>query len=157
MNALSKKVSNILIRKKLTISIAESCTGGLLSSSFTSISGSSKFFRLGLVTYSNASKIKLLKIPNNILIKHGAVSDKVCLLMAKNLIKIYNSNIAISITGIAGPGGGSKEKPVGLVYIGIGKLKKTIVYKCKIKKKSRSYIQKNTVKKALELLLMNIK
>jgi len=157
MSILLKKVSNILVKKKITISIAESCTGGLLSSSLTSIPGSSKYFQLGLVTYSNNSKIKLLKIPKKILIKYGAVSDKVCLLMARNLRKKYNSNISISITGIAGPRGGTKQKPVGLVYIGVGKINKTSVYKFIFNKKKRSYIQKKTVRKALELILMSAK
>ena len=135
MSVMVKKVSSILVKKKITISVVESCTGGLLSSSLTSIPGSSKYFQLGLITYSNNSKIKLLKIPKRILIKYGAVSNEVCLLMARNLRKKYNSNISISITGIAGPGGGTKKKPVGLVYIGVGKINKTSVHKFIFNKK----------------------
>lgn len=157
MSVMVKKVSSILVKKKITISVVESCTGGLLSSSLTSIPGSSKYFQLGLITYSNNSKIKLLKIPKRILIKYGAVSNEVCLLMARNLRKKYNSNISISITGIAGPGGGTKKKPVGLVYIGVGKINKTSVHKFIFNKKKRSYIQKKTVEKALELILVSAK
>ena len=119
MNLLTKKVINKLINKKLTISVVESCTGGMLSSTLTSVSGSSKVFKFGLVVYSNKSKINILHISKNIIKKYGAVSKEVCYSMIKNLIKISKTNIAVSITGIAGPGGGSKKKPICLVYIGI--------------------------------------
>ena len=121
MKKLSQKVVKLLTKKRLKISFAESCTGGLLSSSITSISGSSKVFTLGFVTYSNLAKINILKVPKKILIKHGAVSYETCLYMVKNLYKISKTNISVSITGIAGPKGGTKNKPVGLVYIGIKK------------------------------------
>ena len=113
----SYKVVKLLTKKRLNISFAESCTGGLLASTVTSISGSSKIFTIGLVTYSNQAKIKFLKVPKKIILKHGAVSYETCLSMVKNLNKISKTNIAVSITGIAGPNGGSKKKPVGLVYI----------------------------------------
>ena len=129
MKLLSKKIVNRLIKKKLTISTAESCTGGLLSNAITSISGSSKVFTIGLVTYSNQSKINLLKVPKNIIRKHGAVSYESCLTMVKNLSKISKTNISVSITGIAGPKGGTKKKPVGMVFIGIKKDNKTLVKK----------------------------
>ena len=119
MNDFSSKVVRILTKKKLTVSFAESCTGGLLASSITSVSGASKVFNLGLITYSNQSKIKILKVNRNIIKKYGAVSKECCEEMVKNLSKISKSKINVSITGIAGPGGGSKLKPVGLVYIGI--------------------------------------
>ena len=121
MKVLGKKIVNGLIKKKLTISTAESCTGGLLSSAITSVAGSSKVFKLGLVTYSNQSKIKVLKVLKNIIKKYGAVSEQVCLAMVMNLNKISKTGISISITGIAGPSGGTKKKPVGLVYVGIKK------------------------------------
>ena len=121
MRPLSKKIIKILIKKKLKISFAESCTGGLLSSTLTSISGSSKVFTLALITYSNQSKTELLKIPKNTIKKYGSVSEQVCLAMVKNLNKISKTNISVSITGIAGPSGGTKIKPVGLVYLGIKK------------------------------------
>ena len=157
MKKLSQKVVKLLSKKKLKISFAESCTGGLLSSTITSISGSSKVFSLGLVTYSNKSKIKILKIPKKIIKKYGAVSHETCYLMAKNLNKLSGTNISLSITGIAGPKGGTKDKPVGLVYIGIFKSNKTEIFKYLFKNKSRIFIQKSTVIKALKLILRFIK
>ena len=124
MKTLSKKIVGILIKKKLTISTAESCTGGMLSSTITSVAGSSKVFKVGLITYSNQSKIKLLRVLKNTIKKYGAVSKQVCLEMLRNINKISKTNISISITGIAGPNGGTKKKPVGLVYIGIKKSNK---------------------------------
>ena len=125
-----KKLVYKLIKKNINISCAESCTGGMLSSAITSISGSSKIFNLGLVTYSNQTKIKILKVPKKIIQKHGAVSMQCCLSMVNNLKKISKANICVSITGIAGPKGGTKEKPVGLVYIGIKKGNKIEINKC---------------------------
>tara|TARA_B100001758_G_scaffold6306_1_gene4871 strand:+ start:559 stop:1032 length:474 start_codon:yes stop_codon:yes gene_type:complete len=153
MKKLSQKLVKLLSKKKLKVSFAESCTGGLLSSTITSISGSSKVFTLGLVTYSNQSKINTLKIPKKIIMKHGAVSYETCLSMVKNLNKISKTNISVSITGIAGPKGGTKQKPVGLVYIGIKKGNKTLVKKHLFKNKKRVSIQKSTVYKALNLIL----
>ena len=153
MKKLSQKIVNVLRKKGLKISFAESCTGGLLSSSITSISNSSKVFTIGLVTYSNQSKISLLKIPKKIISKHGAVSYETCLSMVKNLNKITKTNISVSITGIAGPKGGTKKKPVGLVFIGIKKGNKTLVKKYLFKNKKRSSIQRVTVNKALNLIL----
>ena len=157
MKKLSQKIVNVLRKKGLKISFAESCTGGLLSSSITSISSSSKVFTIGLVTYSNQSKISLLKVPKKIISKHGAVSYETCLSMVKNLNKISKTNISVSITGIAGPKGGTKKKPVGLVFIGIKKGNKTLVKKYLFKNKKRSSIQKVTVYKALNLILSFIK
>ena len=157
MKSLSKKLVKKLIKKKIKISIAESCTGGMLSSAITSISGSSKIFNLGLVTYSNQSKIKVLKISKKIIRKYGTVSEQVCRAMAKNVSKIGKSNIAVSITGIAGPGGGTKKKPVGLVFIGIKKGNKISVKKYLFKNRRRSYIQKNSVNKSLKLILSSLK
>jgi len=148
-----KSLIKLLIKKKLKISFAESCTGGLLASSITSISGASKVFNLGLVTYSNQSKIKILKVNRNIIKKYGAVSHECCYAMVKNLSKISKANINISITGIAGPKGGTKQKPVGLVYIGVKKSNKISINKFLFKTKKRSLIQKSTVKKALNLVL----
>tara|TARA_B100001971_G_scaffold195206_1_gene201852 strand:+ start:538 stop:1011 length:474 start_codon:yes stop_codon:yes gene_type:complete len=153
LKKLSQKIVNVLRKKELKISFAESCTGGLLSSSITSISNSSKVFTIGLVTYSNQSKISLLKVPKKIISKHGAVSYETCLSMVKNLNKISKTNISVSITGIAGPKGGTKKKPVGLVFIGIKKGNKTLVKKYLFKNKKRSSIQRVTVNKALNLIL----
>ena len=157
MKKLSQKVVNILEKKRLKVSFAESCTGGLLSSTITSISGSSKVFTIGLVTYSNQSKINLLKVPKNIIRKHGAVSYEACLSMVKNLAKISKTNISVSITGIAGPKGGTKKKPVGLVFIGIKKGNKTLVRKYFFKNMKRISIQRAAVNKALNLILSFIK
>ena len=153
MKKLSQKVVKSLSKKRLKISFAESCTGGLLSSSITSISGSSKVFTLGLVTYSNKSKINILKVPKKIIMKHGAVSYETCLSMVKNLYKISRTNISISITGVAGPNGGTKQKPVGLVFIGVKKGNKTLVKKFLFKKRTRNSIQRSTVYRALSLIL----
>ena len=157
MKKLSQKVVKLLSKRKLKISLAESCTGGLLSSSITSISGSSKVFTLGLVTYSNQAKINILKVPKRIIIKHGAVSYETCLSMVKNLNKISKTNISVSITGVAGPKGGTKQKPVGLVYIGIKKGNKTMVKKFLFKSKKRNSIQRSTVNNALNLVLSFVK
>jgi PncC family amidohydrolase len=148
-----KSLIRILTKKKLKISFVESCTGGMLASTITSISGASKVFNLGLITYSNQAKIKVLKVNKNIIKKYGAVSYECCYTMVKNLSKISKANINISITGIAGPKGGTKKKPVGLVYIGVKKGNKIQVNKYFFKSKKRSSIQRATVKKALDLIL----
>jgi PncC family amidohydrolase len=153
MKKLSDRIVKLLQKKKLKISFAESCTGGLLASSVTKISGSSKIFTLGLVTYSNQAKINILKVPKGIIKKYGAVSYETCLAMVKNLNRISKTSISVSITGVAGPNGGSKEKPVGLVYIGLIKNNKTLVKKYLFKNKKRDSFQKTTVKKALNLIL----
>ena len=153
MKKSAQKLVKLLSKKKLKISFAESCTGGLLSSSITSISGSSKVFTIGLVTYSNQSKISLLKVNKKTILKHGAVSYETCLSMVKNLSKISKTNISVSITGIAGPKGGTKQKPVGLVYIGIKRGNKTIIRKNLFKNKNRYSIQKSTVNQAHKMIL----
>ena len=149
---LNQKIVSLLKKKKLKLAVAESCTGGMLSSAITSVSGSSKVFSMGLVTYSNQAKTSILKIPKQIISKNGAVSVQCCLAMVNNLSKISKAKICISITGIAGPKGGSKQKPVGLVYIGVKIGKKVVVNKCNFKNNSRTFIQRQTVKKAFNLL-----
>ena len=151
------KIVKLLDKKNLKISFAESCTGGMLSSAITSVSGSSKVFTMGLVTYSNQAKNSILKVPKQIIKKYGAVSTQCCLSMVSNLSKISKSDICVSITGIAGPGGGSKKKPVGLVYVGIKKSNKVEVKKYLFKNKGRSYIQKATVNKSLVSILSFLK
>ena len=141
-----------LIKKKLTISVAESCTGGLLAHNLTKLANSSKYFQMGLITYSNQAKIKILKVNKNIIKKYGAVSPECCKAMVQNLSKISKSKINISITGIAGPGGGSKDKPIGLVYIGMKKGNKIIIKENKFKSKNRFLIQKATVKTSLKII-----
>ena len=148
-----KLLIKLLIKKKIKVSVAESCTGGLLASTITSISGASKIFNLGLITYSNQTKIKILKVNKSIIKKYGAVSYECCYAMVNNLSKISKASINVSITGIAGPKGGTKKKPVGLVYIGVKKWNKIEITRCLFKSKKRSLIQKATVKKALNLVL----
>ena len=149
---LNKKIISLIKRKKMKLAIAESCTGGMLSSAITSVSGSSKVFTIGLVAYSNQAKISILKVNQKIIKKYGAVSVQCCLAMVNNLSKISKSKVCVSITGVAGPKGGSKQKPVGLVYIGIKIGKKVTINKSNFKNKGRVFIQKQTVKKSLDLL-----
>ena len=148
-----KKLHKKLIDKKLTISVAESCTGGLLANNLTKLANSSKYFQMGLITYSNEAKIKILKVNKNIIKKYGAVSKECCEAMVKNLSKISKSKINVSITGIAGPGGGTKDKPVGLVYIGIKMGRHLLILKNKFKSENRNLIQKLTVKKIYNIIL----
>ena len=157
MKLLSRNIIKKLSKKKLKISFAESCTGGLLSSAITSVSGSSNVFNLGLVTYSNQSKIKVLKVSKKIIRKYGAASEQICKAMAKNVSKIGKTNMSVSVTGIAGPNGGTRKKPVGLVYVGIKKGNKISIKKYLFKNKGRSYIQKAAVNKSLGLILIFLK
>ena len=149
---IMKNIVRKLIKKKLKISFAEYCTGGLLSSSITSIAGASKVFNVGLVTYSNQAKIRILKINKDIIKEYGAVSAECCEAMVKNLAKISKAQINVSVTGIAGPKGGTKNKPVGLVYIGVKKSNRILVTKNIFKQKSRNSIQKAAVKRSLEII-----
>jgi nicotinamide-nucleotide amidase len=142
-----------LIKKRLTISVAESCTGGLLAHNLTKLANSSKYFQMGLTTYSNQAKIKILKINKKIIKKYGAVSEECCKSMVQNLNKISKSKINVSITGIAGPGGASKNKSVGLVYIGIKKGKTVLIDKNKFKSKNRNSIQKSSVQRVIKIIL----
>ena len=150
--SLNKTIVSMLKKKKLKLAIAESCTGGLLSSAITSVNGSSKVFSMGLVTYSNQAKINILKVSSQVIKKYGAVSVQCCLAMINNLSKISKSRVCVSITGIAGPKGGSKEKPVGLVFIGIKVGKKITLNKSNFKNKGRIFVQRSTVRKALRLI-----
>ena len=150
------KLIYLLKKKRLKLAIAESCTGGMLSSSITSVNGASKVFTMGLVTYSNQAKMSILKVPKKIIQKHGAVSIQCCLSMVNNISKISKSKVCVSITGIAGPKGGTKQKPVGLVFISVKNQKKIIVSKNQFKNNDRSAIQKATVKKALNLIIRQL-
>ena len=149
INKLHKK----LIEKKITISVVESCTGGLLSSKLTKLSGSSKYFKMGLITYSNNAKINILNVRKKVIDKYGAVSPQCCKSMVENLSKLSKSKINLSITGVAGPKGGTKDKPVGIVFIGIKRGNKIFIIKNLFGKKKRSIIQNNTVKKCINLLI----
>jgi len=152
MKNLANKLVKKLIKKKLKISFAESCTGGMLSSAITSISGSSKVFNLGLITYSNKAKIDILKVPKKIISKYGAVSNECCLSMVQNLSKISKANISVSITGVAGPNGGTKLKPVGLVYIGIKMGNKIIIKENLFKSQNRLSIQRASVITSIKII-----
>ena len=149
---MMKNLVKTLTKKKLKIAFAESCTGGMLASELTSISGASKVFGLGLVTYSNQAKINVLKVNKSIIQKYGAVSPQCCEAMVKNLAKISKAQINVSITGIAGPNGGTKSKPVGLVYIGIKKNNKLFIIRNLFKQTKRLAIQKATIKKTLKII-----
>ncbi len=148
INILHKK----FIKKNITISVAESCTGGLLSSILTRLSGSSRYFQMGLVTYSNKAKIKILKVNKKIIDKYGSVSPECCRSMVQNLSKLSRSKINVSITGIAGPNGGTESKPVGLVYIGLKKGSKIVIKKNLFKNKKRILIQRKTAEETLEII-----
>ena len=147
-----KNLVKKLTKKKLKIAFAESCTGGMLAAAITSVSGASKVFGLGLVTYSNQAKIIILKINKSIIQTYGAVSPQCCQAMVKNLAKISKAQINVSITGVAGPNGGTKSKPVGLVYIGVKKNNKLLITKNLFKHKNRKAIQKATVKRTLKII-----
>ena len=147
-----KNLVKILTKKKLKIALAESCTGGMLASEITSVSGASKVFGIGLVTYSNQAKITVLNVNKSIIQKYGAVSPQCCEAMVKNLSKISKAQIIVSITGIAGPNGGTKKKPVGLVYIGVKKNDKIFITKNLFKEKSRKAIQKSTISRTFKII-----
>ena len=150
------QIINLLKNKKITLSVAESCTGGMLAQAITSVSGASKVFKFGVIAYSNQSKIKYLKVPLKIIKKHGSVSEECCRSMVNNLSRISKAKLNISITGIAGPDGGSRLKPVGLVYIGIKKNKNTTIKKYFFANKKREKIRINAVKKFQCSLLKSI-
>ena len=152
MFKIAQQTVNILKKKKIKISLAESCTGGLLSSYISAINGASKVFTLGLITYSNDSKVKILNISKKLIIKYGVVSEQCCTAMVNNLKKKTKTDIALAITGIAGPGGGTAKKPVGLVFIGIRIKKKILIKRFLFKKKTRIQVQRITVNKALKLI-----
>ena len=154
---LYKKIIQSLLNKNISVSIAESFTGGLLTKAFTDTPGISKIFHMGLITYSNKSKNLLLNVPILTIKKNGAVNKEIAILMSNNLSKISKSDLCISTTGIAGPSGGTKKKPVGLIFLGIKKDNKFKIKKFVFKNKGREYIQKITVKKSLELILGLIK
>ena len=153
LNNQLKKLTAKLKKNKIKVAVAESCTGGLISYNLTKIPGASKFFMVGIVSYSNISKLDLLKVRQKTLTKYGAVSAEICKEMCNNLLKISKTNIAISVTGIAGPDGGSKKKPIGLVYVGICSKNKFEIKKFNFGKKlSRINIQNLTLKKTIKLI-----
>ena len=150
INKQSKILFDNCIENNLTVTTAESCTGGMIASSIVSISGSSAIFKYSVVTYSNEMKSKILNIPLKSINENGAVSKIIAYTMAYNVLYLMNSDISIAVTGIAGPGGGSKNKPVGLVYIGIG-TKQNIITKRYLFKGNRLKIRQETTLESLKL------
>ena len=154
---LEKKIVSLLKRKKLKIAFAESCTGGLVAALFTSKPGSSRIFKLGIISYSNKSKVDILKVPKAIISKYGAVSAECCKYMLIGVSKLSKTKISISVTGIAGPKGGTIKKPIGTVFVGIKLSNNYKIFKFRFKNKGRKYIQKCTVKKISKIILNLIK
>jgi nicotinamide-nucleotide amidase len=150
-----EKIHNRLIRQAKTIAVAESCTGGQLSSFLSSLPGSSNYFLLGVVTYSNKSKEMILDIPSKTISSYGAVSQPIAILMAKNIRKITHADFGLSITGIAGPAGATAAKPVGTVFIALATKNKTL---CRLflLPGQREDIRKKSVGEALRLLYTQI-
>ena len=147
-----KRVTDLLKQKKLTVAIAESCTGGLIAHTITNISGSSDYFERGIVSYSNEAKIELLDVAEDLLIKFGAVSEQVAKAMAEGIRTKSNVDIGVSTTGIAGPTGGTNDKPVGLVYIAVSTSEETIVKKFQFSG-DRLQNKESTCNEALQILL----
>jgi len=152
MIKIVKKIIFKLKKKKINLSLAESCTGGMLAQHITSVNGASKVFKFSVVTYSNESKIKYLMVPYKLIKKYGAVSEECCSSMLNGLEKISKTRLNVAITGVAGPSGGTKQKPVGLVFIGIKKNNKIKINRYLFKKQNRESIRKNSVKKALDII-----
>ena len=150
INKQSEILFHNCLEKKLTITTAESCTGGMIASSIVSVSGSSAIFKSSVVTYSNEMKSKILNIPLTLINENGAVSKVIAYTMAYNVLNLMNSDLSIAVTGIAGPGGGSKNKPVGLVHIGVG-TKKNIVTKRYLFEGNRLKVRQETTLEALKL------
>ncbi|MFH1578096.1 MAG: CinA family protein [Candidatus Omnitrophota bacterium] len=151
MNHPQIAISKLLIRKNKTIAAAESCTGGLLANLFTNIPGASQYFLLGIVAYNNRMKTSLLKIPSALIKRHGAVSYQVARLMARNVKKIAAADYGIGITGIAGPLGGTPQKPTGTVFISVASKDKIIAKKFRFPG-NRLTVKRKTSQKALSLL-----
>ena len=155
------KIKNIRSKKKFTISLAESCTGGMISRYLTNINGSSLFFNGACVSYSNQMKTRLLMVPKNTIINYGAVSHQTALAMVKGLKKITDSEILLSVTGVAGPSGGTARTPVGCVFFGTGsKINKKYTFQTTKKifrEKTRIAIQKKSTDYAIYLILKELK
>ena len=148
---LEKVIGDILRAQGSTLSIAESCTGGLVSDLITNVSGSSDYFEGGIVTYSNRAKIEQLGVPSTSIERYGAVSSQVAIKMAHGVRKAFHTTFGVSITGIAGPGGGSRKKPVGLVFIAVSDGKRTLVKREEMKG-SRREIKRDSARQSLKYL-----
>jgi PncC family amidohydrolase len=147
-----EKVAKALIGQRKTLAIAESCTGGLISHTLTNIQGSSTFLKIGIIAYSNEAKVNILKVLPSTLKKHGAVSEQVAIEMAKGVRKLQKTDFGLSVTGIAGPTGGTKRKPIGLVYLAISTKNECLCLKC-LFSGTRTEIKSKTTKESLNLLL----
>ena len=148
---LEKEVSQRFIKEGKTLALAESCTGGLIGDRLTNIPGASAFFLLGIIAYDYAAKTRILGVPPALLKKHGAVSPQVARVMAECARQILDTDYGLAVTGIAGPAGATRTKPVGLVYIAMSTRKKTVVEKC-LFKGSRLAIKKAAAQTALKML-----
>ena len=149
---LSKKIGNLLLKRNKTVAVAESCTGGLLASAITDVAGSSAYFGYGVVSYSNKAKIEVLGVKESALFQYGAVSKEVAIEMAEGVRKLADSDYGLSTTGIAGPGGGTSTKPVGLVFVGFSAADKKLWIKLNLKG-SRHEIKYQTVLEAMRFFL----
>jgi len=149
---LAKKVVSLMIQKKKTLSLAESCTGGLLSHYLTNIPGSSKFFKIGIIAYANEAKQALLGVSSSTIKKYGAVSDQTIKQMAKGARRVLKTDFSIAISGIAGPTGSTPTKPVGLVFIAVCSKNKLRSFQFKFRGPRQS-IKKQAAKKALDIFL----
>ena len=154
--SINEELVKMLADKKMTVSTAESCTGGLIAKLITDVSGSSDIFGYGFVTYANEAKMKLLGVWEEALSQYGAVSEPVAVLMSRGARRVSKSDIAVSVTGIAGPGGGTAEKPVGLVYISLSTPNGTICRKCNFSG-TRDEVRQQTAEFALNLALEYLK
>lgn len=152
---LSKKLGSILKNKKLTLAIAESCTGGMIGGAITEVAGSSEYFLGGVIAYDNRIKRDILGVPEKVLSKFGAVSGETVLAMAKGVQKLMNTDCAIAVSGVAGPGGGTKDKPVGLVYIGIAVNKKCWSFEYRFTG-TREEIREKTVGEGLKRMIERV-
>lgn len=148
-------IAHLLTKRGALLATAESCTGGLIGAACTTVSGSSLWYNGGIIAYSNEIKENVLSVPREVLIEHGAVSEVTVLAMAENAARIFNVHCAISVSGIAGPGGGSEEKPVGLVWIGIQSFGKTKAYR-NVFDGTRDDVRQQAVDTSLQLLLDSI-
>ena len=148
---LSKRLATILKKKHLTLAVAESCTGGLLGSAITEVAGSSAYFMGGVISYDNRIKSKVLSVPPATLRKHGAVSGETVAAMARGVRKLMGVDCAVAVSGVAGPGGGTKEKPVGLVYIAVAVETHLFTFECRFAG-NRKKVRDTAVETALRLL-----
>lgn len=156
MGKIEIELGELLIKRNLTLATAESCTGGLIADMITNVSGSSRYFERGVITYSNESKIELLKVPFETIENYGSVSEESATAMATGIKELAGTNLGLAVTGIAGPSGGTPEKPVGLVYIALASENKVEAFKFNFQG-TRLEIKLQTANTALEILINHLK